>query len=222
MKNFFLITLVLFSICCSEKENKIKILNKEILRSYIKKFNENDNEIYKQFISNDEAFDFLAESIPLIDIPNKKIEETYYFRWWTFRKHIKSTIDGFVITEFLPEVNWSKKHNTINCPAAHHIYEGRWLRDPKYISEYIEFWLNKSEDGIRQYSFWIADATLAFNSIHRNDSILLNQLNPLISNYSEWENIRKDYDKSLFWQYDVNDGMELTASGKILFGTEIP
>ncbi len=216
MKKFFLITLVLFSICCSEKENKIKILNKEILRSYIKKFNENDNEIYKQFISNDEAFDFLAESIPLIDIPNKKIEETYYFRWWTFRKHIKSTIDGFVITEFLPEVNWSKKHNTINCPAAHHIYEGRWLRDPKYISEYIEFWLNKSEDGIRQYSFWIADATLAFNSIHRNDSILLNQLNPLISNYSEWENIRKDYDKSLFWQYDVNDGMELTASGKIL------
>ena len=80
----------------------------------------------------------------MIDLPDKDIEETYYFRWWTYRKHIKNTEDGYVITEFLPKVNWSKKHNTINCPAAHHIYEGRWLRDPKYISDYINFWLNKS------------------------------------------------------------------------------
>ena len=63
-------------------------------------------------------------------------------------------------------------------------------------SDYINFWLNNSEDGIRQYSFWIADATLAFNSIHRNDSILSKQLGPLIKNYNEWENTRKDNDKS--------------------------
>ena len=216
MKKLILTTMVFFCICSCKKEDKIEIVNKERLSSLISNFNKNDNEIYKQFISNEQAFEFLAENIPLIDIPNKKIEETYYFRWWTFRKHIKFTPDGFVITEFLPNVYWSKKHNTINCPAAHHIYEGRWLRDPKYILEYIDFWLNKSEDGIRQYSFWIADANLAFNSIHRNDSILSNQLNPLTSNYFEWEKIRKDYDKLLFWQYDVNDGMELTASGRIL------
>ena len=208
--------LIIAFLSCNVAEKKKKIIPQDRLKNYVDRFNRNDNELYEQFISNDESFEFLNKNIPMIDLPDKDIEETYYFRWWTYRKHIKNTEDGYVITEFLPKVNWSKKHNTINCPAAHHIYEGRWLRDPKYISDYINFWLYNSEDGIRQYSFWVADATLAFNSIHRNDSILLNQLEPLIKNYHEWEKIRKDENKSLFWQYDVNDGMELTVSGRIL------
>ena len=218
IKFIYSFLLIILSSCnVEEKNNHVgKIIALDRLKNYVDHFNENDKEIYKQFIPNDKAFNFLNVNIPMIDLPDKDIEETYYFRWWTYRKHIKNTEDGYVITEFLPKVNWSKKHNTINCPAAHHIYEGRWLRDPKYISDYINFWLNKSEDGIRQYSFWVADATLAFNNIHRNDSILLNQLEPLVKNYTEWEKIRKDENKSLFWQYDVNDGMELTVSGRIL------
>ena len=198
---FFLI--VFLSCDFGVKENKlVKVIKSDKLKNYIDRFNKNDDEIYKQFIPNDEALLFLSKNIPIIDLPDKEIEETYYFRWWTYRKHIKNTADGFVITEFLPDVNWSKKHNTINCPAAHHIYEGRWLRNPKYISEYINFWLYKSGDGIRQYSFWIADAILAFNEIHRNDSILSNQLGPLIKNYNEWIKIRKENDKELFWQWN--------------------
>ena len=218
IKFIYSFILIILSSCnVEEKKNHVgKIIALDRLKNYVDHFNENDKEIYKQFIPNDKAFNFLNDNIPMIDLPDKNIEETYYFRWWTYRKHIKNTEDGYVITEFLPKVNWSKKHNTINCPAAHHIYEGRWLRDPKYISDYINFWLNKSEDGIRQYSFWVADATLAFNSIHRNDSILLNQLEPLIKNYNQWEKIRRDQGKSLFFQWDVADGMEVTASGRIL------
>ena len=208
---------------CGEKKFKPQysnnhIINKHLLKEYVAKFNKYDNELYKQHIENKNAHNFLLENVPLIEIPDKVIEENYYFRWWTYRKHIKSTPDGFVITEFLPKVYWSKKHNTINCPAAHHIYEGRWLRNPKYVSDYIDFWLKNSEDGIRQYSFWIADATLAFNKIHRNDSLLFSQLQPLINNYNEWEKTRKENNKSLFWQSDNLDGMEFTTSGRILNG----
>ena len=215
--------LLIFLKSCSDKKfnnkhSKNDIINKHLLKDYVSKFNNSDNELYKQHIDNKNAYSFLLKNIPIIELPDKVIEEKYYFRWWTYRKHIKSTSDGFVITEFLPKVYWSKKHNTINCPAAHHIYEGRWLRDPKYISEYIDFWLKNSEDGKRQYSFWIADATLAFNKIHRNDSLLFTQLHPLISNYNEWEKIRKDNNKLLFWQWDEKDGMEFTVSGKILNG----
>tara|TARA_B100001564_G_scaffold349569_1_gene352849 strand:- start:2112 stop:3773 length:1662 start_codon:yes stop_codon:yes gene_type:complete len=221
--SFKILFLLIFLKSCGDKKfknqySKNEIINKNLLKEYVDKFNKYDHELYKQFIDNKNAYKFLSGNIPIIEIPDKVIEEKYYFRWWTFRKHIKSTVDGFVITEFLPKVYWSKKHNTINCPAAHHIYEGRWLRNPKYISEYIDFWLKNSEDGIRQYSFWIADATLAFNKIHRNDSLLFTQLVPLISNYNEWEKIRKDNNKSLFWQWDEKDGMELTVSGKILNG----
>tara|TARA_B100000963_G_C22598025_1_gene658831 strand:+ start:182 stop:1843 length:1662 start_codon:yes stop_codon:yes gene_type:complete len=224
---FFLSIKILFFFIflksCGEKKfkpqySKNHIVNKYLLKEYVAKFNKYDNELYRQHINNENAYSFLSENIPIIEIPDKVIEENYYFRWWTYRKHIKSTPDGFVITEFLPKVYWSKKHNTINCPAAHHIYEGRWLRDPKYISDYINFWLKNSGDGIRQYSFWIADATLAFNKIHRNDSLLFSQLRPLINNYNEWEKTRKENNKSLFWQLDEKDGMEYTISGKILNG----
>lgn len=223
MKRFILgLIVAFFALLYIYTFEKIDILSTSELESYVEKFNKSDNELYPQHIPNENAFEFLSENIPLIDLPNKDLEETYYFRWWTFRKHIKSTEDGFVITEFLPEVSWSMKHNTINCPAGHHIYEGRWLKDSKYISEYIDFWLNKSGEGIRQYSFWIADAFVAFNNIHRNDSIISKQLKPLINNYSEWEKIRKDEGKILYHQYDDRDGMELTVSGrKLNNGTEI-
>lgn len=223
MKRFILgLIVAFFALLYIYTFEKIDILSTSELESYVEKFNKSDNELYPQHIPNENAFEFLNKNIPLIDLPNKNLEETYYFRWWTFRKHIKSTEDGFVITEFLPEVSWSMKHNTINCPAGHHIYEGRWLKDSKYISEYIDFWLNKSGEGIRQYSFWIADAFVAFNNIHRNDSIISKQLKPLINNYSEWEKIRKDEGKILFHQYDDRDGMELTVSGrKLNNGTEI-
>ena len=213
---FFSSLFIIAFLSCTAVKKKKKIIPQERLKNYVDRFNKNDNELYKQFISNDESFEFLKKNIPMIDLPNKVIEETYYFRWWTYRKHIKNTEDGFVITEFLPKVWWSKKHNTINCPAGHHIYEGRWLKNSKYISDYINFWLHNSEDGIRQYSFWIADAVLAFNNIHRNDSILSNQLELLINNYYEWEKIRKVNDQTLFYQWDMMDGMELTVSGRIL------
>ena len=218
-----ILILSIFLRSCSNRKfniqsSKNSIINENLLKEYVEKFNKNDNELYKQHINNKKAYNFLLENIPIIEIPDKVIEENYYFRWWTYRKHIKSTPDGIVITEFLPKVYWSKKHNTINCPAAHHIYEGRWLRDPKYISDYINFWLKNSGDGIRQYSFWIADATLAFNKIHRNDSLLFSQLRSLINNYNDWEKTRKENNKSLFWQWDEKDGMEYTISGRILNG----
>ena len=190
MKNrnlLFLFIVTLFVSC--NKKIKRELIDKNFVGQYIDNFNKNDVELYQQFITNADVKKFLLDNVPLIDIPDKDIEKTYYFRWWTYRKHIKNTEDGFVITEFLPKVFWSMKHNTINCPAGHHIYEGRWLRDPKYISDYINFWLNKSGDGIRQYSFWVADASLAFQSVHRNDSLINDQLPPLLKNYQKWEQI---------------------------------
>ena len=217
MNNKYLLVLFVFTlfIFC-ENQTKLELIDENFVGQYIDKFNNNDVELYQQFISNAEAKTFILDNVPLIDIPDKDIEETYYFRWWTYRKHIKNTKDGFVITEFLPEVYWSKKHNTINCPAAHHIYEGRWLRDTKYVLDYIDFWLKKSEDGIRQYSFWVADATLSFHKINRNDSLIRNQLPFLLKNYEMWEAERREKNNTLFWQYDTADGMEHTASGRIL------
>jgi len=207
--------IILIQLSCT-KDHSFQILDNSSFSYYIENFNLKDNELYIQQVPNESALLFLSENIPLIEVPDKDIEKTYYFRWWTYRKHLKKTNDGFVITEFLPEVPWAGKHNTINCSAGHHIYEGRWLRNPEFVLDYIDFWLNKSDDGIRRYSFWAADAALAFHKIHRNDSILSNQLPLLINNYNEWEKIRRDSSKILFWQIDDRDGMEVSVSGRIL------
>ena len=64
------------------------VLKPESYKHYVDAFNKNDNELYKQHIPNAAAWDFLAENIPLLDCPDKDIEEIYYFRWWTYRKAI--------------------------------------------------------------------------------------------------------------------------------------
>ena len=114
----FIIGLIfnLFNGCV--KNSSTSLIDENKIHQYVDNFNKNDIELYQQYIPNVDVKSFLLDNIPLIDLPSKDIEETYYFRWWTYRKHLKETEDGFVITEFLPEVNWSKKHNTINCTTS--------------------------------------------------------------------------------------------------------
>ena len=99
------------------------------LRQYIDAFIAHDEETVKNTIPNADAYRFLAQEIPLFECPDEDIERTYYFRYFTYRKHLKHTEDGWVVTEFLPKVSWSGKHNTINAAVGHHIYEGRWMRN---------------------------------------------------------------------------------------------
>ena len=107
----------------------------------------------------------MKDNVPFFECPDKSFEQIYYFRWWTFRKHLKQTPDGFVFTEFLDKVGHSGKHNTISCALGHHIYEGSWLRDQRYIDEYARFWYVGHEGGLQphfhQYSNWATCGTLS-------------------------------------------------------------
>ena len=94
---FFLILTLSFVSCINDAKNHTlktePVVSQDKLKNYVNDFNEKDYEIYKQFYANSEAYEFLRKNIPLIDLPSKEIEETYYFRWWTYRKHIKNTDD---------------------------------------------------------------------------------------------------------------------------------
>ena len=98
-----------------EEEMEVKDRLYKKLKEYVEKFNEDDEEIYKQDIDNAHALQWMYENIPLFECPDPIIEEIYYFRWRTFRKHIKTIPGGHVITEFLPDVDWSGPYNSILC-----------------------------------------------------------------------------------------------------------
>ncbi len=198
--------------------NVDKILVKEDFKQYIDEFNRQDtldmhfNAVPgTEMISNTGTWAFLEENIPFFECPDKEIEEVYYYRWWTFRKHIKKTPEGYVITEFMPNVSWAGKYNTISCATGHHFREGRWLHNPEIIRDYGLFWLRGGGDAYT-YSFPIAESFLQLQMVHPDDSLLISLLPDLINNYKEWESRRETPD-GLFWQNDGADGMEVAIGG---------
>jgi hypothetical protein len=155
--------------------------------------------------------DWLRKNIPFFECPDTKLQQIYYFRWRVFKKHLQKTADGFVVTEFLPKVNWSGKHNTISCAAGHHFREGRWLHDPQYLDDYAFFWFRKGGEP-RRYSFWAADSLYNRYLVDHNQVLPVELLPDLIKNYQAWETARLD-GNSLFWQVDDRDGMEYSIGG---------
>lgn len=208
---FLLILAILLPAISSAQEIRGKSQLASKLRQYVSQFNADDEELYAH-ISNKDALRFLEKNIPLFECPDKDFERSYYFRWWTYRKHVKLTADGYVITEFLPNVSWSGKHNSISCPAAHHYYEGRWLHNPKHLDDYSIFWLQKGGSP-RSYSFWIADAFYKRNLVTPNKELLVDLLDGLIGNYRSWERSKRKDKAFLFEQVDNNDGMEVSIGG---------
>ena len=184
-----------------------------VLAGYVNEFNITDNELYKQVIPNSDALPFLKNNIPFFECSDKSLEKTYYFRWWTYRKHIKKTPEGYVITEFLPNVPWAGKYNTISCAASHHFYEGRWLKNDSILSDYAYFWFLRGGNP-RLYSFAAADAIYNYYLVHGDKSLLVNLYPELRQNFTEWENEKKD-STSMYWQTDDRDGMEMSVSGRL-------
>jgi len=153
----------------------------------------------------------MRANVPGFECPDSAIEEIYYFRWWTFRKHLKRTPNGFVVTEFLPEVPWAGKYNTISCAAGHHFYEGRWIHDPVYLDAYARFWFSGGGEP-RKYSFWAADAIYQRSLVSAVRELSRELLPRLAENFRAWEKSQRDRN-GLFWQIDDRDGMEYSLGG---------
>src|ERR1700743_489929 len=76
------------------------------LNKYVQYFNKLDTETVKNYVDNANAAEWIPRNVPLFECPDSAIESSYYFRWWTFRKHIVQTPDGFIVTEFIIPENW--------------------------------------------------------------------------------------------------------------------
>ncbi len=185
----------------------------DVLKQYVDLFNEADEEVYKNSIENKDAYAFLKSEIPLFECPDADIERTYYFRWWTYRKHIKITDIGYVISEFLPKVRWSGKYNTIIAAAGHHIYEGRWLKNSqRYLKDYIRFFLDHTENSY-DYSIWLSYSVLKLLNISGDNEFAAEILPKLCKYYEGWESSHM-LSSGLFWSYDGRDAMEYSISGR--------
>ncbi|MCS7479513.1 discoidin domain-containing protein [Umezawaea endophytica] len=167
-------------------------------------------------------------NIPFVDLPDRSIEDTYYYRWRTYKEALKYTgpDDGWIVSEFLGPVGYSAPGGGIVAAAGHHVYEGRWLRDTRYLDDYLDYWLRGSgagpkpasdflnentTDWAHQYSFWAADAMVARASVDGRFDFAVDRLPELEKQWDTWSP-QFDRDLGLYWQVPVWDAMEYTAS----------
>jgi hypothetical protein len=192
------------------------LLQADNFKHHIDFFNAMEPEDVVNLIPNSQSWEWLKGNIPPFTCPDAEMERIYYYRWWTFRKHIKQTPAGIIITEFITPVRHAGTYNSISCALGHHIAEGRWLRDQSYLEQYIRFWFRsndgKPEGKFHNYSSWVAAALYDRFLVNGDKNLLLELLDELVVDYLKWEE-EKRLPSGLFWQYDVRDGMEESISG---------
>src|ERR1035437_2140123 len=200
-----LVALLLIS-TISQAQKPQQVLNFSKLRCYVTYFNTLDTEVVKNYVPNSQAFNWLSKNIPLFECPDTTLQQMYYYRWWSFRKHLVKTPDGFIFTEFITPVKFAGIYNTISSALGHQIYEGRWLRNPQYINDYISFWLfvdkKQAKPHFHSFSSWIDDAVYQRYLVNPDKTFLKQLLPALDADYKLWETERQ-FANHLFWQFDV-------------------
>jgi hypothetical protein len=216
LKKYILFLLLMVTLQGQAQKNKALVLKAADFKHYVDYFNTMEDENIKQAIPNDSAWAWMQKNIPLFECPQQNFEEIWYYRWWTYRKHIKQTPAGLALTEFLVNRSYADKYNLISCAFGHHLNEGRWLHDQRLLDEYIKVWFRGNEGKpmkkLHGFSSWASGAIYNRYLVNTDKNYLVDLLPDLETDYAAWEQERK-LPNGLFWQNDVKDGMEETISG---------
>ena len=191
------------------------VITPSIVQQYVDEFNGFDDTEQKvvNAIPNAQAAAWITDNVPLFECSDKSVEEMYYYRWWTYRKNIKNTASGYIITEFLFDVGWAGLDNSIDDAAGHHFYEGRWISNRQYLQDYATFWLRVNAQGALSYSNWIPAGIYAAYLVDGNSGFISNILPDTVTLYQNAEHKWLDAARGLYHIVPDRDAMEDPISG---------
>ena len=152
-------------------------------------------------------------TFPKFKSSDAELNKTYEYRAESYSKHVKKTPDGYVVTEFLPDVSWAGKYNTICCATMHHIMEGRWIHEHNVIEDYLRFWCDDEvmpREFTNRYSFALADIFMQYIKVSGNYSLATEEYESLRQLHHAWDFRVRD---GLYSQACNYDGMEYSISG---------
>ena len=202
------------------------VLSTDILPAYADRFAADEKAFYAldteerkapmPDIANEDAANWMAENVPLFDCPDKDFNDIYYFRWWSLRKHIKRTPVGWGMTEFLVPRSYADRYNLIACAIGHHVMETRWLRDTTYMHQILRTWYygndGQAMQRMNKFSSWNPHAIYEAFKVQGDTTFLLSLRPRLEEEYARWKSTNR-LENGLYWQGDVQDGMEESISG---------
>ncbi len=153
-----------------------------------------------------------ADTIPFFECSDARITRIYYYRWQVFRAHLRDLGErGHVFTEFLDDVSWDRApFGTLNDSAVFPIRDGRWLRDRRYVNEFIDY-LYAGGGNDRHFSESIADATYAHYLVHGDKAFALRQLDAMKHVFNLWED-HYDFSRHLYWIEPLLDATEYSIA----------
>ena len=192
------------------------VLSYDDFAHYAEHFNTMEDENIVTTIPNATASEWMRQNVPLFDCPQENFREMYYYRWWTLRKHIKRTPVGYGMTEFLVNRSYADRYNLIPCAIGHHVMESRWLRDTTYLHQILRTWYygNDGQAMVRmnKFSSWNPAAVYEMWKVQGDTAFMFSLKSRLEEEYARWERTNR-LANGLYWQGDVQDGMEESISG---------
>ena len=84
------------------KSSSKRVVDPASVRHYFTEFYNDEREMLGTAAPLE--WNWFVDNTPWLDVPDRNIEEIYYFRWYSFRKHIRKSPDGWIIDEFLDNV----------------------------------------------------------------------------------------------------------------------
>ena len=178
------------------------------LAGRVASFNRLDPEDVVNAVPNAEALAWLEANTPRFDCPDADFVEVWDFRWWCLRKHLRRDESGrWVFTEFIT------RPQPVSSALGHQVMEGRWLRDPTFIDDTIDYWLDtRQQERLHKYSQWLPHAVWQRALVTGDASFAATRLDALAADHRRWGEERRRPD-GLYWQHDVRDAMEESISG---------
>jgi Mannosylglycerate hydrolase MGH1-like glycoside hydrolase domain/Glycosyl hydrolase family 65, C-terminal domain len=218
LRNLAVIALVLilarfhFTVAAQEaaSNRNFAVLHPNDYHHYVLQFATDEQEVTHQ--QPPDEWPWIDANIPLFDSSNKQFEEMYYFRWYSFEKHIEQTPDhGYLITEWghRPDLPFN---GVLPDAAQFHLNEARWLRDPQIADDYARFWISPGARP-RNYSFALATSVRDVALATGDTKLETSMLSGLIANHDAWRATQLDPSVGLYWSIDTRDAMEKSISG---------
>jgi hypothetical protein len=198
---------------CASAPADDRVIDPARVKHFIDTFNAMEPETVVNLIPNGQAWDWMLQNVPFFECPDADLQEMYYFRWWSYRKHIKHirSTPYLCLTEFLP---WE---NPVSSAVGHHVMEGRWLRDSTYLDQDLLYWLrgNPGTDkpfDTHRFSSWTVWAAYQRYLVNNDRAFVTGMLDDFVRDYREWERTQLA-PSGLYWRRESNDAMEESING---------
>ncbi len=164
----------------------------------------------KEHFGNDGPW--FEANIPFFDCSDPEITQVYYYRWQLYKSHIRDLGDrGFIVIEFLNDVGWAKApYQSLNDATAFHIREGRWLKDRRYVDDYIDYMYTGGGND-RHFSEAIADAVYAHYLVNGDRVFATKHLDVMQHDFHLWDD-HYDFSKDLYFIEPILDATEYSIA----------